>query len=303
MNLQYLKARSRLLQRLRLFFLERGFLEVETPLAASEIIPELHIDPPKLDGKSKWLQASPEMHLKRLLCAGSGAVFEITRSFRSGERGTLHAPEFTIVEWYRPGDDMQAGMQLLAELVCELTGVEKTTSISYREAFLAHAEIDPHEASTAELQQAAAAVEQQLAGETDCDELLNFLLAKQVEPQLGVAGPQVLYHYPASQSALATTTTDQHGTEVAERFELYWQGVELANGYRELTDAAELRQRLTRVSQQRKQRGRSALPLPEKLLGDMAEHGLPACAGVALGFDRLVMLILEAESIEDVRTF
>lgn len=304
MNLAYLQSRSDLLQRLRRFFIDRAFMEVETPLAAAEIIPELHIEPPKLQDAAQWLQASPEMHLKRLLCAGSGPLFEVTRSFRDGEQGRLHSPEFTIVEWYRPGDDMQAGINLLAELITELTGAPAASKISYRQAFLQHASLDPHMATTEELQHAVrAAGGEELASETDRDELLNYLLTKRVEPQLGGAGPELLYHYPATQSALAKVTYDEQGTDVAERFELYWKGVELANGYHELTDAAELRRRLSAVNQERESKGLNALPLPEKLLSEMAEKGLPACAGVALGLDRLVMLAVGAESIDEVRAF
>lgn len=291
-----LQRRAELLGQLREFFVLRGFTEVATPRIDTEIIPEAHIDPFEVPGLG-YLQASPEMHMKRLLCAGSGPVFEVATCFRRGEVGKLHRPEFTMIEWYRPGDDMRAGMQLLGALVGVLLQVptkRSPSAISYRESFLQSVGLDPHDAPLDDLQSAA--------GETiaDRDELLNLLLAQQVEPTLGTLSPQLLYHYPATQSALATTTVDEHGTQVAERFELYYRGVELANGYHELTDAAELRERLVMANRIRVAEGRPALPLPERLLAAMTDPGLPSCAGVALGFDRLLMLAVGAESIDEV---
>lgn len=289
----YLPERCKLLGDLRRFFTTRGLTEVTTPSVDPEIIPEAHIDPFEVPGLG-YLQASPEMHLKRLLCGGSGPIFEIAKCFRRGEVGRLHRQEFTMVEWYRPGDDMHAGMQLLGDLAQDMLAASRTIETSYREAFERTVGIDPHSASIEQLQS--------LANETidDRDELLNLLLAKQVEPNLGQHGPEILYHYPASQSALAETAVDEQGVEVAERFELYYHGIELANGYHELTCAAELRERLMLVNQQRQTDGRPALPLPEKLLTAMESPGLPPCAGVALGFDRLLMLVVGAESIDEV---
>ena len=286
--------RDALLQRLRAFFASRGFAEVSTPNVDPEVIPELHIDPYEVPGLG-YLQASPEMHLKRLLCAGTGPLFEITKCFRAGEVGELHQPEFTMVEWYRPGDDMLGGMALLDELMQEVANCPPAKRTSYRDAFVQAIGLDPFTCSLAELQAAA--------GDTidQRDELLNLLLAQQVEQKLGESGPEILYHYPASQSALATTTLDDEGRHIAERFELYWQGVELANGYHELTDPAELRRRLVEVNDQRTAGNRQPLPLPEKLLTAMESPGLPPCAGVALGFDRLLMLMVGAANLGDVR--
>ncbi len=287
------RASAELLERVRGFFAARQFLEVSTPLIDAEMIPEAHIDPFEVPGLG-YLRPSPEMHLKRLLCAGSGAIFEIGRCFRAGERGNLHQPEFTMVEWYRPGDDMRAGIELLDQLMQEVAGSPPAKKTSYAEAFEQTLGWNPHTWPLERLQQ--------VAGESiaDRDELLNVLLAKQVEPTLGSGPPEILYHYPASQSALATTTFHKTGIEVAERFELYWKGVELANGYHELTDAGELRRRLVTANHQRVAGGRPALPLPEKLLAAMDNPGLPSCAGVALGFDRLLMLSVGADSIGQV---
>lgn len=338
-----LRRRGEMLARLRAFFAERGFLEVETPLVDDEIIPELHIEPfgigdcplflsdraePTTNrGQEKgtvplppagapatrsvaassdvalWLQASPEQHMKRLLAEGLPAIYQVTRSFRRGELGALHNPEFTIVEWYRAGDGMEAGMRLLDELCQRVADAPPAGRTTYAEAFRQHASVDPHRASCDELSAAAeqlgVAVPEALRRD-DRDEWLNLLLATRVEPQLGAAGPEILYEYPASQSALATTAVRHDGVEVAERFELYWRGVELANGYHELTDATALRRRLEAVNSARITDGRPALPLPERLLAAMESPGLPPCSGCALGFDRLAMLACRATTIGEV---
>ena len=304
-----LRQRAAMLVRLRKFFAERGFLEVETPVIDAEIIPELHIEPFAVgDASNKqafgFLQASPELHMKRLLCEGLPAIFQVTRSFRHGERGAIHNPEFTMVEWYRTGDDMAAGMTLLDELCQAVAGAAPATRTTYAEAFRTHVGVDAHCATCEELAAAArrlnVAVPEGIHAD-DRDEWLNLLLADVVEPRLGADRPEILYDYPATQSALAVTTTRADGTLVGERFELYWHGVELANGYHELTDAAALRARLEEVNRQRTADNRPALPLPERLLAAMTNPGLPPCSGCALGFDRLAMLACGANSIVEVR--
>jgi lysyl-tRNA synthetase class 2 len=300
-----LRQRAELLAKLRAFFVERGFLEVETPLLDDEIIPELHIEPFAVEGRW-WLQASPELHMKRLLCEGLPAIFQVTRSFRRDERGRLHNHEFTLAEWYRVGDDMEAGIALLAELCRHAAGAMEVQRTTYAEAFATHVGIDSHRASCAELAAAAERLHINAPdglNPDDRDEWLNLLLAMHVEPRLGTKAPEILCEYPASQSALAKTIRNADGVEVAARFELYWHGVELANGYDELTDAAALRTRLTQVNQQRSAHGRPALPLPERLLAAMESPGLPACSGCALGFDRLAMLACGAENIDGVMAF
>jgi lysyl-tRNA synthetase class 2 len=301
-----LRKRAALLGKLRRFFDERGFVEVETPLVADEVIPELHIEPIRTDG-GQFLQASPELFMKRLLAAGATAIYQVTRSFRAGEQGPLHNPEFTIVEWYRTGDDMAAGMDLLDELMQSLAGTPPAARTTYADAFRRHAGVCPHTASLDELAAAAgwaaaARDEAPVHDRTDRDEWLNLLLTRRVEARLGADRPEILYHYPASQASLARVVQSPHGHDVAERFELYWRGVELANGFHELTDATEQRRRFEEVNAARAAAGRPALPLPALLLAAL-ERGLPACAGSALGFDRLAMLALGARSIGEVMTF
>ena len=300
MQIEKLKQRSQLLRIVRQFFYDHDFLEVETPLLSEEIIPELHIEP--ITAKEIFLQSSPELHMKRLVAAKMQAIFQITRSFRNDERGPLHNPEFTIVEWYRTGDDMQAGIRLLDEL-CQATlqtpAAKRTT---YAAAFEQHAGICPHTSTAEQLAARTHALKLPVPDamqQDDRDEWLNLLLALQVEPHLGRDTPEILYDYPASQAALAKIATREDGKRVAERFELYYRGVELANGYHELTDAAELRVRLEKVNREREADGRKTLPMPESLLAAM-EAGLPDCAGCALGFDRLTMLACGAKSIAEV---
>ncbi len=311
-RLQKLARRSELLHKLRNFFFERNFTEVETPLLSHEVIPEQHIEPIAVSRDAtlhtaypqttQYLQASPELHMKRLLAEGLQAIFQVTRSFRAGELGHLHNPEFTLVEWYRTGDDMQAGMNLLDELCQVLLGTPPARRISYNEAFQSLLGIYPHTATCERLAtcatQHAISVPDNMPA-NDRDEWLNLLLTTRIEPQLGLTTPDLLYDYPLSQSALAKLATRDEGIQVAERFELYWQGVELANGYHELTDVEELRKRLTQVNHHREESGRAALPLPESLLAAM-EYGVPESTGCALGFDRLVMLVVGAKAISEV---
>jgi elongation factor P--(R)-beta-lysine ligase len=301
-SLAALEKRSALLRRLRDFFYERDFVEVETPLVSPEVIPELHIEPFRL-ATGEFLQASPELYMKRLLADGATAIFQVTRSFRAGECGPLHRPEFTIVEWYRTGDDMLSGIDLLDELTQILLGTPAATHTTYAEAFERHVGLCPHTATIKELAAAASNVTPppDIDG-SDRNEWLNLLLATRVEPRLGVNRPEIVYHYPASQASLAQVVSTDAGFEVAERFELYYRGVELANGFHELTDAAELRSRFEAVNVARVADDRPALPLPESLVAAI-QRGLPPCAGCALGFDRLAMLAVGASSIDEVMTF
>lgn len=308
-TLERLAARARLLARLRDFFAVRGFWEVETPLVAAEVIPELHIEPRQVrpesaDEPPQWLQASPELHMKRLMTLGCDAVYQVTRSFRGREFGELHRPEFTLVEWYRRGDGMQAGMDLLADLAAELLDADAVDRTTYADAFRAHAGVDPLTASIAELRDAARRLEAPLPDALppdDRDEWLNLLLALRVEPRLGQRRPEILYHYPDTQAALARIVAGGEGQPVAARFELYFRGVELANGYDELTDPDALEKRLTEANRRRQAAGRAALPMPESLLAAMRDPGLPACSGCALGFDRLAMAATGAASLAEVR--
>ncbi len=308
-----LALRAKLLRRIRHFFDARGFLEVETPLLSADTVVDRHLDPLRVTlfddprepnaGRTMWLQTSPEFAMKRLLAAGATAIYQITRAFRGGERGRLHNPEFTMVEWYRAGDGYLEGMQLLEELAETILERGSAERISYREAFQQHAGVDPHTAPVDSLEQSArqrgVAIPDGLARD-DRDAWLNLLLAECVEPHLGRERPTILYDYPATQAALARVRDED--PPVAERFELYVRGIELANGYHELLDPATLRERNANVNLQRAADGKYTLPEDSRLLAAM-DHGMPPCTGVALGFDRLVMIAAGAHSIDEVLPF
>ncbi len=306
-----LRLRAELLARTREFFAAHRFLEVETPLLSADTVVDRYLDPlpvtlprnPRADqGRQLWLQTSPEFGMKRLMAAGGEAIYQITRAFRAGEIGTLHNPEFTIVEWYRRGDTMPDGIQLLGELAEALLPWGPAETISYAQAFQRHVGTDPHRATLAELQVAARDRNVAAAADfarADRDNWLNLLWATLVEPQLGNQRPAIVYDYPASQAALARVEGDP---PVARRFELYARGVELANGYYELLDPATLRDRHALANRQRAAEGKPTLPEESRLLAAMGQ-GLPPCTGVALGLDRVVMLAAGATSLAEVLAF
>jgi elongation factor P--(R)-beta-lysine ligase len=323
-SLDVLRLRAELLARVRKFFTDRGFLEVETPILSADVTVDRHLDPmstvlandsrqPQV-GRTLWLQTSPEFGMKRLLAAGATAIYQITRAFRNAEIGPLHNPEFTIVEWYRVGDNMQAGMSLLADFCQALLGTPPAERLSYADAIERHVHVNPHIATVSELAAVAKrlGINAPLQLSDSRDDWLNLLLAERVEPNLGKTTPTILYDYPASQAALAKTRQEKfssttHQTEsvtysVAERFELYFHGLELANGYHELLDAGELSRRNALANVARQKDSKPALPEQSRLLAAM-QAGLPACTGVALGFDRLVMLASGAKKLSEVVAF
>jgi lysyl-tRNA synthetase class 2 len=309
-SVENLKLRSRVLQQIRRFFLDRKFIEVDTPILSRDTVVDCYIDPipVKIDSAPNcptrfWLQTSPEFAMKRLLAAGMESIFQITRAFRNGEQGQHHNPEFTIVEWYQVGQSYVDGRRMLGELCTSILDTEPANEISYTEAFRVFAGVDPLLASIDDLRQAAVALSLPLPSsmiQDDRDEWLNLLMACRVEQNLGTDVPTVLFDYPASQSALARVDADN--PQVAQRFELYVKGVELANGYHELCDADELQRRNAVNNKKRVIDKRITLPTESFLVSAM-QHGLPQCTGVALGFDRLVMLAAGEDSIDKVMPF
>jgi elongation factor P--(R)-beta-lysine ligase len=304
-SLGMLRRRAELLKAVRRFFDDRDFLEVETPLLSHDTVVDRHLDPISVTlfkeprqpdrGEKLWLQTSPEFSMKRLLAAGATAIYQITKAFRGGpEFGPEHNPEFTIVEWYRVGDEYTAGMQLLSDLAETILGAGSAEFLTYREAFQRYAGFDPF----APLEKLPLPTE--LPANADRDVILDYFLTTHVEPQLGKTQPTILHDYPASQSALAKVRAGD--PPIAERFELYFHGVELANGYHELLDPTVLRQRNAENNQLREADGKYQLPEESRLLTAM-DHGLPACSGCALGFDRLVMVATGAKSIREVLAF
>lgn len=305
-SLEMLRRRAELLQQVRQFFDRRGFLEVETPVLSRDTVVDRHLDPLSVTlfadarqpaaGEKLWLQTSPEFGMKRLVSAGATAIYQIGKAFRGGEVGALHNPEFTMVEWYRVGDGYEAGMNFLAELASEILGGGEVERLTFREAFIRYAGVDPCGDFDVEALGRLGAC----PTGADRDVILDYLHTTRVEPMLGRERPAILYDYPATQSALARVRESE--PPVAERFELYYRGVELANGYHELLDPAVLRQRNRENNKLRAADGKYTLPEKSRLLEGM-EQGLPACSGCALGFDRLVMVATGAKTIQEVMAF
>ena len=306
-----LAQRARLLSTAREFLNRRGLLEVETPLAVIAAVTDVHLASAEVrfghDETPRYLHTSPEYAMKRLLAAGSGDIWQLCKVFRADERSAVHNPEFTMLEWYRVGFDMPALIDEVAELVQALLEVSCAPArapqrLTYREAFLEHVGVDPLAADRPALEAAAApaAVSEATLRSLNRDELLDLLMAVRVGPQLGRGTLTFVTHYPASQAALARL--DPADPRVAHRFELYADGVELANGFHELADSAEQRRRFEADQRERQRRGLVAPALDERLLAALS-RGLPDCAGVALGFDRVAMLATGAAHIDEILSF
>ena len=306
-----LRRRAELLAAARGFFAARGVLEVDTPLVVNAPVSDVHIHSARVSfcGESDrepapfYLHTSPEYAMKRLLAGGSGDIYQICHVVRGLERGRLHNAEFTLIEWYRTGWSLETLMDEVDALVRTLLGARaqgrSSLRLSYREAFTQQLGIDPFSASLQELTGAARAAG--FAGTPGGrDELLELLMSVRIGPQLGREALTFVYGYPASQAALARL--DPRDERAAQRFELYGEGVELANGFHELADADEQRARFEHDNAERRRLGLPIAPIDERLLAALAA-GLPDCCGVALGFDRLVMLCERAERIDEVMPF
>jgi lysyl-tRNA synthetase class 2 len=323
-----LEVRASMLRAARDYFTATQALEVETPTLSAAATTDVHLGSVEArcgaTKEQRFLHTSPEYPMKRLLASGCGDIWQICRVYRDGESGRWHNPEFTLIEWYRPGDTHVEQMAFTERYVrefwraaarlrsaecgvrCAECGMdEEFERLTYDEAFERYAGTRVLRLPVAALADLAAShgivVPPGLAPEASArDEWLNLLLAELVEPHLGVERPTFLYDYPASQAALAVVRRE--GPPIAERFELYVGGVELCNGYHELLDAGELRRRNREQNAKRATLGMRRLPEESRLLAAM-EHGLPGCSGVALGFDRLVMVALGKRSLGEVRTF
>jgi elongation factor P--(R)-beta-lysine ligase len=307
-SLEALQRRARMLSSVRDFFAQRGVLEVETPILSAAAVsdPQLESLATRIAGLPGefYMQTSPEYAMKRLLAAGSGDIFQICKVFRDAERGRWHNPEFTMIEWYRLGWDDAALMDEVEALVVKLLAPQRhlgsAERLSYSAALERHAGIDAHRSSQAELSAATKAHGIVCDARLDRDAKLDLLMGLIVGPKLGLGRPCFICDYPASQAALARVKPGLPA--VAARFELYLDGVELANGFHELQDAAEQRRRFNRDLGVRAERGLPQRPLDEHLLAAL-QSGLPECAGVALGFDRLVALALAADGLAAAMAF
>ena len=307
-----LQQRSKIYRTIRRFFDDRGVAEVTTPVLGASGVSDLHIQSLSLvdDGQSWFLQSSPEYSMKRLLASGSGSIYQICPAFRAGELGSKHNTEFSMLEWYRVGYSLEELVAEVATLLQQTLDINQVQTsefrfTTYRELFTSRFDVNPHDAGIETLrglifaENLASDHIDNIDDDATRNECLDLLFASCIEP--GLDEPTFVLEFPAGQAALAKIATNDQYDVVARRFELYWQGMELANGYDELTDPAELRQRFEKNNTQRVARGLIEMAPDKKLLASMSE--LPDCAGVAIGLERLVMLLCGKTSIDEVLTF
>lgn len=308
------KKRANIISTIRRFFFEKGVVEVDTALLSHGTITDLHLDPFIAQfNYSKdshcdtsvdlYLQTSPEFAMKRLLASGYGCCYQICKAFRHEEHGRFHNPEFSMLEWYRLGFDHFKLMNEVGELLELVLGCKSVEKISYQALFIRELSLDPLSASKEELLETIAShqmISDWLIEESNIDTLMQFIMSEILEPRIGQSVPCFVYDFPASQASLANISTSD--SRVAERFECYFKGIELANGFHELTNAQEQLARFEADNSQRDVLGKKLRPIDKRFI-DCLINGLPACAGVALGIDRLMMLALDAEHIDQVLTF
>ena len=305
-SFELIRSRARVLKHIRTFMAERDVLEVETPILAHATVPDPNIRsfrthlhrPGAAITEQLFLQTSPEYAMKRLLAAGSGPIYQISRVFRDGEAGRLHNPEFTMLEWYRPGFDHLQLMDELEELLQYLQ-FSPARRWTYADIFGEKTGIDPHRCAVAELA-AFARANGLRSEERDRAVLLDYIFSHCVTPALGIKQPEFVYLYPACQAALARLSDTQPAA--AERFELFINGMEIANGFHELCDAEALRRRFAQDDARRRDAGLPVCIPDEHLLAALAA-GLPDSAGVAVGIDRLLMAVHDLHAISESLVF
>ncbi len=308
------KQRAHILAKIRSFFLALDIIEVETPLLSHATVTDVHLDAFSTlynysadshcdEPTSLYAQTSPEFSMKRLLASGYGCCYQICKAFRHEQQGRYHNPEFTMLEWYRVGFDHFQLMDEVAELLSAVLGCQQVERISYQELFIREVAIDPLMTNRDELIRIISAhdkLSDWLEQEYCLDTLLQFIMAELIEPNIGENKPCFVYNFPASQASLAKISLQD--PRVAERFECYFKGIELANGFHELTDVEQQRLRFEQDNQTRTTLGKIEQDIDQHFISAL-EHGLPACAGVALGIDRLVMLALTVNKIDQVISF
>ncbi len=309
-SIEQLKSRAKVIQTIRQFFANRDVLEVDTPAMSHATVTDIHlhtfqtefVGPGYADGRKLYFMTSPEFHMKRLLAAGSGCIYQICKSFRNEENGRYHNPEFTMLEWYRVGFDHHQLMDEMDELLQLVLGCGDAQRMSYQQAFLTVLGVCPLEASMTELKRVAAelGLSDIAEPEQDRDTLLQLLFSIGVEGKIGQDVPAFVFDFPASQAALAKINPQD--PRVADRFEIYFKGIELANGFHELDNPAEQLKRFEEDNLKREEMGLAPQPVDYHLI-EALKAGLPDCAGVALGIDRLIMLSLGCDHIDQVTAF
>lgn len=309
-SIEQLRQRAALIATIRQFFAERQVMEVDTPAMSHATVTDIHlhtfqtefVGPGYADGSKLFFMTSPEFHMKRLLAAGSGCIYQINKAFRNEENGRYHNPEFTMLEWYRVGFDHYQLMDEMDELLQRVLKCGVAHRMTYQQAFLDVLGVCPLEGSMSELKVVAGKLGlSDIAGpEDDRDTLLQLLFSIGVESKIGQDAPAFVYDFPASQAALAKINP-QDG-RVADRFEVYFKGIELANGFHELDNPKEQLARFEQDNAKRLEMGLKPQPIDYHLIAAL-EAGLPDCAGVALGVDRLIMLALGCDHIDQVTAF
>ncbi len=314
MTWQNAQKRAKMLQQIRQFFAERDVVEVETPALSKGTVTDVYLDAisckydfladsPAGHSTELYLQTSPEFHMKRLLASGYGCIYSIAKAFRHEEAGRYHNPEFTMLEWYRIDFDQFDLMSEVSELLKSILGCNEPLFTSYQDIFITTVSIDPLKANFEEL---VAVLEQHgkaadwLIDQNDPDALLQFIFTEIIETTIGVEQPQFIYDFPIAQASLAKRSMDD--ARVAQRFECYYRGIELVNGFNELTDADEQVARFEEDNAKRSAQGLPVKPIDKNFIAALT-HGLPECSGVALGIDRLVMLALDIKDISEVQSF
>ncbi len=304
------QKKSKILASIRAFFDTRGVVEVETPVMCRSSVTDIHLDPfiTSFDHSpdnvsARYLQTSPEYAMKRLLASGYQSIYQLCKAFRNEQKGRYHNPEFTILEWYRVGFSMSELMSEVEQLVKQIIDCKDFTYITYQNLFIDYTGIDPLNTSIGEVVDYISRVEKMsdwLLEESKLDTLLQFILSEVIEPQIGLDVPCFIYNFPITQASLAKKSIDD--PRVAERFELYYKGIELVNGFRELTNYEEQKERFENENIERSKLGLMQREIDERFL-DSLKSGLPECSGVALGVDRLLMLALNKSTIDEVITF
>lgn len=307
-SLEALRCRAKLMAQLRDFFACRAVLEVDVPLLAKSTVTDLNIDSitASVGLADAFLQTSPEYFMKRLLAAGSGDIYSVGKAFRDAEIGRKHNPEFTLLEWYRCGWDDHQLMQEVVDLVALLIddphlSPAPVTKLTYYECFTNVMGFNPHRAELHQLRTIASQVASSDWFDQSRANCLDLIFSLRVEPAMP-AGIVVVYDYPQCQAALAQISKDHHDDRVSRRFEVFLDGAEIGNGYLELTDPNEQIARFNEDIDRRDEVNRPSVHVDEKFVASLI-HGLPACAGVALGVDRILMNILQAQTIDQVLTF
>lgn len=310
-SLSAMRARAQLYAQLRQFFAERDVLEVETPILSQSAVTDVYLASVPAQRhvlgqrRQDYLQTSPEFAMKRLLASGSGAIYQICKVFRDDEHGRKHNSEFTMLEWYRPQfslkDLMLEVTDLLNVVLAQRFGDVRPTVLSYKHAFMDRLDLNPLTATLQQLKDACYRVGLNLDLGNDRLGYIDLLFSHMVEPSLGFDTAVFLTDFPPELASLAKTRLDEDGELVAARFELYIEGLELANAYDELLDATVLRQRFEADNAEREKLGLSIMPVDQYLLA--ALPNMPECAGIALGIDRLLMIAMNKMQLEQVITF